>query len=340
MHIGDACLGSLDLIWSFFGSRFRTLHNHRPQYHLRANGGLLLCRNRTLDNAQTEPDPLHYCISHLTLPRVLTCWRLGATLATALLYLLHQLPHSSMSVSFKQKPTRIPHSRKKSGCLPCRRRRKKCDEEKPICSGCTRNHLICSWPPDVACQSDEAEVAFLGAEDVLRVSSEACEDVSAPESTGNLLTIAPSPLPAVFRNGSTSQLLEYFRDITAPRMIGGTHFENPFITYNIRISTHCTSLQHAILAVGSCHLAYSDPTFIVPSREHYAVAVRNLKLGITRWRTSSMIERMALLAASLTLCWYEVSFDAEGKTSGQFYLQFFTGNRCEHRGLIVSSPSC
>lgn len=151
---------------------------------------------------------------------------------------------------------------------------------------------------------------FLGAEDAAQVPLGACEDGPVPDSTGNVLAVAVSPLPAVFRNGTASQLLDYFMDITAPRMVGGTQVENPFITYNIRISTHCTSLQHAILAVGSCHLAYSDPTFVVPSREHYAVAVRSLKLGITKWKTSSMTDRMALLAASLTLCWYEVSRDA------------------------------
>lgn len=36
--------------------------------------------------------------------------------------------------------------RTKSGCLTCRRRRKKCDELKPRCAGCNRNLLACKWP--------------------------------------------------------------------------------------------------------------------------------------------------------------------------------------------------
>lgn len=36
--------------------------------------------------------------------------------------------------------------RVKTGCLTCRQRRKKCDERKPICTGCTRNFLECDWP--------------------------------------------------------------------------------------------------------------------------------------------------------------------------------------------------
>ncbi|SCU84136.1 LANO_0C00540g1_1 [Lachancea nothofagi CBS 11611] len=36
--------------------------------------------------------------------------------------------------------------RSTTGCLTCRRRRKKCDEQKPVCKGCERNFLPCEWP--------------------------------------------------------------------------------------------------------------------------------------------------------------------------------------------------
>lgn len=31
------------------------------------------------------------------------------------------------------------------GCANCKRRRKKCDEEKPVCGACRRHLLPCSW---------------------------------------------------------------------------------------------------------------------------------------------------------------------------------------------------
>ncbi|KAH7144498.1 fungal-specific transcription factor domain-containing protein [Dactylonectria estremocensis] len=37
-------------------------------------------------------------------------------------------------------------SRSRTGCLTCRRRKKKCDEQKPACGGCERNMLDCNWP--------------------------------------------------------------------------------------------------------------------------------------------------------------------------------------------------
>ncbi|KAH6989131.1 fungal-specific transcription factor domain-containing protein [Ilyonectria sp. MPI-CAGE-AT-0026] len=41
---------------------------------------------------------------------------------------------------------RPPLFRVKTGCFTCRGRKKKCDEVKPLCSGCKRNKLNCRWP--------------------------------------------------------------------------------------------------------------------------------------------------------------------------------------------------
>ncbi|KAK6710165.1 hypothetical protein SNK03_004613 [Fusarium graminearum] len=40
----------------------------------------------------------------------------------------------------------MPIIRSRTGCFTCRKRKKKCDESKPICSGCKRNKLDCIWP--------------------------------------------------------------------------------------------------------------------------------------------------------------------------------------------------
>ncbi|EXJ85260.1 hypothetical protein A1O3_05935 [Capronia epimyces CBS 606.96] len=42
-----------------------------------------------------------------------------------------------------------PRVRVTTGCFTCRGRKKKCDEEKPRCSGCVRNDLECRWPQDL-----------------------------------------------------------------------------------------------------------------------------------------------------------------------------------------------
>lgn len=43
-----------------------------------------------------------------------------------------------------------PITRVRTGCFTCRRRKKRCGEEKPVCSGCMRNKLSCEWPSDLS----------------------------------------------------------------------------------------------------------------------------------------------------------------------------------------------
>ncbi|PKY05666.1 hypothetical protein P168DRAFT_326002 [Aspergillus campestris IBT 28561] len=46
----------------------------------------------------------------------------------------------------KKKLRTEPIVRVRTGCFTCRRRKKKCDENRPACGGCVRNKLICNWP--------------------------------------------------------------------------------------------------------------------------------------------------------------------------------------------------
>lgn len=94
--------------------------------------------------------------------------------------------------------------------------------------------------------------------------------------------------------------------MTTPRMNGKRHVENPFVTYNLRIAGSCETLQHAILAVASCHRAYLEPSFSVVAHSHYVGTLRSIKHGITSWNSCSFVDRVTILASALTLCWYEV----------------------------------
>lgn len=73
---------------------------------------------------------------------------------------LSLVPYSSLAFSAsslrnmpdRQRTTRIVRVR--TGCWTCRRRKKKCDESRPICGGCLRNDLGCSWPASVPGRSN------------------------------------------------------------------------------------------------------------------------------------------------------------------------------------------
>src|ERR1700743_3467299 len=55
-------------------------------------------------------------------------------------------------------PTR--YQRVKTGCLTCRRRKKKCDEVKPRCAGCRRNQKQCEWTPTTFWDASPIEQGF------------------------------------------------------------------------------------------------------------------------------------------------------------------------------------
>ncbi|KAF5006814.1 hypothetical protein FDECE_6832 [Fusarium decemcellulare] len=51
----------------------------------------------------------------------------------------------------------MPIIRSRTGCFTCRRRKKKCDEKKPLCSGCKRNKLECHWPEPADTSSSSSQ---------------------------------------------------------------------------------------------------------------------------------------------------------------------------------------
>ncbi|KAI8651095.1 Zn(2)-C6 fungal-type domain-containing protein [Fusarium keratoplasticum] len=225
-----------------------------------------------------------------------------------------------MDLTSDVRRTRRACKRTKSGCLPCRRRRKKCDEIKPECSGCLRNQLICAWPSRDPATPAIQSVASMTERNLSSMPHIQTQIRQSTSDTTDVLAAPLSSLPPAFRGVEAASLLDSFTELTAPRMVGKGDIENPFITYNIRVSMHSTALQHAILAVSSCHRAYSEPAFSLSSRDHYAVALRSLKVGITKWNTCSVQDRIALLASCLTLCWYEV-IDADIRGSLYYHLR-------------------
>ncbi|KAF4342057.1 C6 transcription factor [Fusarium beomiforme] len=64
-------------------------------------------------------------------------------------------------------------------------------------------------------------------------------------------------------------------------------------------------MQHTLLAISASHLLYkrSDMTEICAS--HYAIVLRAMKHTVTRWKGLHSQDQIALLAATLALCWFE-----------------------------------
>ncbi len=53
--------------------------------------------------------------------------------------------NSASSASIGKVSVKHKITRSRNGCLNCRKRKKKCDEIKPICTGCLKRHLVCIY---------------------------------------------------------------------------------------------------------------------------------------------------------------------------------------------------
>lgn len=89
------------------------------------------------------------------------------------------------------KPTRTREttmSRSRTGCFTCRRRKKKCDERKPICSGCRQNSLECNWPalPSTLTKAQRLAPAAMSAKAISRQQPSATSlKAASSSSTGS-----------------------------------------------------------------------------------------------------------------------------------------------------------
>ncbi|KAK5057764.1 hypothetical protein LTR84_011765 [Exophiala bonariae] len=104
--------------------------------------------------------------------------------------------------------------RVKTGCLTCRGRRKKCDERKPNCTGCTRNFLRCDWPELV-----------VNKDGVLKAKSGTAEAKAMK-----------TKLPASGRRQTPAQLLVFAVDLKRPITVEQDLPPSPEVTFE---STVC-----------------------------------------------------------------------------------------------------
>ncbi|OQU96989.1 Fungal Zn2-Cys6 binuclear cluster domain-containing protein [Cladophialophora immunda] len=66
-------------------------------------------------------------------------------------------PSISDNIHPPSRKRKLRYTRTRTGCLTCRRRRKKCDEKRPFCIGCSRNSLACCWPDDLSSDVQDLE---------------------------------------------------------------------------------------------------------------------------------------------------------------------------------------
>jgi hypothetical protein len=109
-----------------------------------------------------------------------------------------------------------------SGCLTCRQRRKRCDEQRPTCSGCLCSHVVCRWPaPSASTRSPTSLAAGMRLQQQeLRQSYINTEAVDI-RNLSHLTVLSPEP-PCFLTNRSGTCL-----STTSPGRVLSSYLSHP-----------------------------------------------------------------------------------------------------------------
>ena len=169
---------------------------------------------------------------------------------------------------------RVNAKRTKSGCLSCRARHTKCDEHRPVCGGCARNHLLCSWTSSVSTSivpvfaAEKASLIFRAASSPLRLGT------PSPDRALYLW-------PQLYERQAEQRLLHYYIEKSPQRLIARHCIENPFLTHVLPLAQQNNGLLHNVFAISATGISYDDQQLYLTASSHYAVALRAAKYLIT-----------------------------------------------------------
>ncbi|KAK0491400.1 hypothetical protein IW261DRAFT_86702 [Armillaria novae-zelandiae] len=153
------------------------------------------------------------------------------------------------------------HSKTRTGCKTCRRRKIKCDEETPICNNCTRRKIECIWE-----QSDDKRPVSLA------VGSHRMPPTPGqpPSEGGDMLDILGLEL---IHHYTSRTSFTFCRDQLRTEIYRSKLPMLAFLDGN-------SFLLHALLAVSALHLHSLHPTsdkYSLSAKTHYAKALTGVK---------------------------------------------------------------
>ncbi|KAF2792440.1 hypothetical protein K505DRAFT_387431 [Melanomma pulvis-pyrius CBS 109.77] len=189
------------------------------------------------------------------------------------------------------------------GCLPCRRRKKRCDLRKPTCLGCERNVLICSWINAPSRETHSTHFGKKSFKSTIKVpdSSNAVVQCRQPSSVASC--VLKSPL-AFF-------LYQHWLERTGNTMSAQRGQLNSFITVLPRLAlNYPDTILQSLLALSGVHYANRNPNaqVSVETWTRLGLTLRALKHGLTAHATpQKSIDPVPLLTTTLVLCFIETT---------------------------------
>ncbi|KAF2272141.1 uncharacterized protein EI97DRAFT_462241 [Westerdykella ornata] len=137
-------------------------------------------------------------------------------------------------------------ARSKTGCITCRKRKKKCDETKPFCQSCKKNNIHCEGYKPVELWKSGKE-----------------REAEARRASLDVKYELP-PLMEGVENDVDRILLQHFvTRASCVLSLDGNHSNNPFTKILLPMALKHEGLMHSVLCLSASHFCSVNP-----SREH------------------------------------------------------------------------
>ncbi|EPS45893.1 hypothetical protein H072_165 [Dactylellina haptotyla CBS 200.50] len=209
--------------------------------------------------------------------------------------------------------TKVTKGRSKTGCLTCRKRKKKCDEGKPECNNCGKNGYVCEgYSPKTYWRSGR-------------------------DSNHRLSAFQPT-LPALIEGVESDldrKLLNHFVVTVSSVLSQFGDEKNPFKELLLPLAIDNSGLMHSMLCLAASHLAKTDPSVRNAQYHHKDLAIKILKQGINSLtlQEGSVIDD-STVATTIVLCLEAIcEGDNTGMHSHHMHALNIVANKMNERAI-------
>ncbi|RSM02540.1 hypothetical protein CDV31_010904 [Fusarium ambrosium] len=152
--------------------------------------------------------------------------------------------------SSTRRPARKPHRKSRKGCLDCRRRRVKCDEEHPSCGACVRRNVHCEYRPSPPATTLDSHVSPY----LIRSSS----SPSAPTPVTTPLFSLANVTADTF-SLTDLRLFHHWITYTSQDLCRCSQAHHIWQGVLPQIGFQHSYVLHALLGLAALHIAYQNP---------------------------------------------------------------------------------
>ncbi|CAI7601885.1 unnamed protein product [Penicillium palitans] len=202
---------------------------------------------------------------------------------------------------------KITKGRSKTGCITCRRRKKKCDETKPSCQNCQKNAVVCEgYPLKEIWKSGRQRMA---------------------DARSQSLTAIPRSLPLLIDGIETDvdrRFLDHFVYGFSRVLTLINDDSNPFKEILLPMATQHRGLMHSLMCLSGSHLSGLDPEPKLRERKyfHFHHAIQDLKDNINASSSAKspdeddrLLVEDPIIASTIAL---SLNTICEGETNGEY----------------------